>query len=268
MTVAFIGHRRIPKDESFAELIRDCIEYLIVNEKADKFIFGDMTGRFNNLCCKIVHELKEKYPQIERIDICVSSYYIGNDFGGKIDAVIEPSSVAKATTLKLIKRNEAMIDMCDLFMLYGTRPPAFSGFGTSIALQYALLHKKPVLNIASILSEEKEYINIEAVKKIMTSKNLSVENVCSLLPEFAEQFEQCYSGKSQCDKNVRFLFSLAKALDVSVGKILLQSKPAKRPPKVTAEQLKEFKKELYERNIQIRKEIEELIEKRKNTPEK
>ena len=44
----------------------ESIENLIVNENVDTFLFGSKS-QFDDLCHKVVTELKEKYPHIKRI---------------------------------------------------------------------------------------------------------------------------------------------------------------------------------------------------------
>ena len=62
----FFGHRRIDETEELKNRLCGIVENLIVNEKVDTFFFGSKS-QFDDLCHKIVTELKEKYPHIKRI---------------------------------------------------------------------------------------------------------------------------------------------------------------------------------------------------------
>ena len=65
-TTCFFGHRKIDETEELKNNLRGIIENLIVNEKVDTFFFGSKS-QFDDLCHKIVTELKEKYPHLKRI---------------------------------------------------------------------------------------------------------------------------------------------------------------------------------------------------------
>ena len=65
-TCCFFGHRKIDETEELKNNLRGIIEKLIVNEKVDTFFFGSKS-QFDDLCHKIVTELKEKYPHLKRI---------------------------------------------------------------------------------------------------------------------------------------------------------------------------------------------------------
>ena len=62
----FFGHRKIDETAELKDKLCGIIENLIVNEKVDTFFFGSKS-QFDDLCHKVVTELKEKYPHIKRI---------------------------------------------------------------------------------------------------------------------------------------------------------------------------------------------------------
>ena len=64
-TCCFFGHRKIDETEELKNKLSEIIENLIVNENVDTFLFGSKS-QFDDLCHKIVTELKEKYPHIRR----------------------------------------------------------------------------------------------------------------------------------------------------------------------------------------------------------
>ena len=65
-TCSFFGHREIEVTEELTEKLRNKIEDLILNESYTNFMFGGF-GMFDDLCHKVVSELKEKYNFIKRI---------------------------------------------------------------------------------------------------------------------------------------------------------------------------------------------------------
>lgn len=60
-TAIFIGHSECP--ELSPERVKTGIRKLI-ESGVDRFLCGGI-GRFDNLCARIVHELKKEYPQIK-----------------------------------------------------------------------------------------------------------------------------------------------------------------------------------------------------------
>lgn len=65
-TCCFIGHRKINLDINSKNRLVKIIEDLIVNKNVINFLFGSRS-EFNDICYKIVSELKEKYMNIVRI---------------------------------------------------------------------------------------------------------------------------------------------------------------------------------------------------------
>ena len=63
----FIGHRKIKITEELKAKVKEVIEDLIVNHNMLIFLFGSRSD-FDCLCHLVVTELKEKYPNIKRID--------------------------------------------------------------------------------------------------------------------------------------------------------------------------------------------------------
>lgn len=63
----FIGHRKIKITEELKAKVKEVIEDLIVNHNVLIFLFGSRSD-FDCLCHLVVTELKEKYPNIKRID--------------------------------------------------------------------------------------------------------------------------------------------------------------------------------------------------------
>ena len=63
---SFFGHRDTLQTDELKQKVRETVERLIVKEGVDTFLFGSRS-KFDELCHIVVTELKEKYPQIQRI---------------------------------------------------------------------------------------------------------------------------------------------------------------------------------------------------------
>ena len=63
---SFFGHRDTPQTNELKAKVRETVERLIVEEGVDTFLFGSRS-KFDELCHIVVTELKEKYPNIQRI---------------------------------------------------------------------------------------------------------------------------------------------------------------------------------------------------------
>ena len=79
MIVAFIGHRYTDITPQLKTRLLETIESLIVNEKADTFLFGSKS-EFNDICYETVTQLKNKYPHIKRIYVRGEYEYIHDDY--------------------------------------------------------------------------------------------------------------------------------------------------------------------------------------------
>ena len=132
---AFIGHRKIEITEELVLKLTTIIEDLIVRKNVRQFLFGSKS-EFNDLCYKVVTELKEKYPYIERImytcsnEVCALGYdrekwekLCTQVKGQKIDVQYydkECEFKNKYTSGKgsYVERNFSMIDDSDYCIFY------------------------------------------------------------------------------------------------------------------------------------------------------
>ena len=153
MQVAFIGHRKIEESGGLRQKIADIITALIEKAKADTFQFGSKS-EFNDLCYEVVSELREKYPHIRRTEVRSANEYLPQMY---IDITLKyyeetvfPESVSGAGHCSYIKRNQAMIDMCDILVTYFDKDyqlPAGKTSGTREAVEYALKKNKRIINL-------------------------------------------------------------------------------------------------------------------------
>lgn len=65
-TCSFFGHSELEITNKLYILVKNEIENLIQNQNYSIFLFGGFS-KFDDLCYKIVTELKTKYPHIQRI---------------------------------------------------------------------------------------------------------------------------------------------------------------------------------------------------------
>lgn len=153
MKVAFIGHRKIDNRGVLKQKLTDIVTSLIEKEKVDTFLFGSKSA-FNDLCYEAVTNLKKVYPHIKRVEIRAANKYLPQTY---IDIALNyyedtvfPESVSGAGYRSYIKRNLAMIDMCDVLIIYcnmNYKPPASTNSGTILAFEYAHKKNKRVINL-------------------------------------------------------------------------------------------------------------------------
>ena len=120
MRVSFIGHRKIENAEGVRQRVMDTVTELI-NEGADTFLFGSRS-MFDEICYEVLTEIQKTYPQIRRVEVRASNEYLHQMY---IDITLKyyeetifPQSVSGAGYRSYIKRNEAMVDMCDVLVVY------------------------------------------------------------------------------------------------------------------------------------------------------
>ena len=152
LTCAFIGHRRIEKTEALKRKLTDVVITLI-DEGADTFLFGSRS-RFNELCYDIVTELQQTYPHIRRVEVRSLNEHLPQMY---IDITLKyyeetifPERVHNAGYRAYIKRNQAMIDMCDVLVVYcdmNYKPPTKTNSGTILAVEYARKKNKRIINL-------------------------------------------------------------------------------------------------------------------------
>lgn len=154
MKVAFIGHRKIA-DNSLGERLTETILNLIVKQNADTFIFGSKS-QFDSLSYSVVSELKKAYPHICRIYVRADYEEVEGRYEKYLLSLYEktcfPREVKGAGLASYIRRNFAMIDMCDLLVTYYDKnySPEVrrrTNSGTRLAVGYAEKTGKPVLNL-------------------------------------------------------------------------------------------------------------------------
>ncbi len=153
MIVAFIGHRTINCTEVLRDKLKRIIENLIVNENADTFLFGSKS-EFNTLCYDVVTELQGKYNAIRRVYVRAEYEFISEEYKNYLLCLYEftyfPKVVQEAGVLSYVKRNQAMIDKCDVVVAYYDdqyMPPTKTKSGTQMAVIHAIQNHKRLINL-------------------------------------------------------------------------------------------------------------------------
>ncbi len=163
-TCCFIGHRKISITDRLKNDLFDIIKALIVNNVINHFLFGSKS-EFNDLCLKVVSELKELYPSINRIYVRAEYPYINDDYEKYLlenyEKTYYPEHIKGAGRAVYVERNFEMIKQSDYCIFYYDKnycPPKrkTSVFligdyqpksGTEMAYKYALKNCKHVINV-------------------------------------------------------------------------------------------------------------------------
>ena len=174
----FIGHRKIIETQELKQRLQKTIENLIKENNVKTFIFGSRS-EFDFLCHKIVSNLTNIYPTIERVVYtCKSELAVLKEDKAELEQIFsnvfkqninlceyekEVEHKTKFTSGKAsyIERNKAMIDDSDFCIFYydeiykpqkrkHKKSDAFEyqpNSGTSLSFKYAKQKKKNIINI-------------------------------------------------------------------------------------------------------------------------
>lgn len=150
----FIGHRKIKKSIETEHIYKE-VKNLIDKKDVDTFLFGSRS-EFNDLCYRIVTNLKEKYQQIKRIYVRGEFQYISDDYkntfftNGFEDSFL-PECCRVGSRASYIERNKYMIDKSDYCVFYYDKSYSSVGnsnkSGTKIAFDYAVKQNKFIINM-------------------------------------------------------------------------------------------------------------------------
>lgn len=154
LKIAFIGHRKVTQKNELKKKLKKVIYTLINEEDAEIFLFGGK-GQFDEVSLAAVTELKQKYfPLIERIYVRAIYEQITDDYKSFLllfyDKTFYPKEVKGARYFSYVKRNEVMIDMCDILITYYDKNyPSLTGLksGTKVAVEYAIKKHKRIINL-------------------------------------------------------------------------------------------------------------------------
>lgn len=142
MVACFIGHRTITVTNELCERIKSTVLDLIDNQGVDTFLFGSRS-QFDELCLKIVTEIKEIRPHIRRIYVRAEYPYISADYEKYLltfyDETYIPESIIHAGKAIYIERNRHMIDSSNICIFYCDTNSIHDQYymGTRLAYRYA-----------------------------------------------------------------------------------------------------------------------------------
>lgn len=141
MTVAVIGYYKINKTQELVDKLTKTLVDLIENEGADTFLFGGRS-QFDDLCYKLVTELRYKYPHIQRLFANEDYPKVYDKYYKKILARYEDTfyPLKACGGLRNIERNEVMVEMCDVVLVYiesYNKSPQERKSAAEIAAEYA-----------------------------------------------------------------------------------------------------------------------------------
>ena len=142
-TCCFFGHRKIDFTDELINRLKDIIEDLIIDKKIDTFLFGSKSA-FDELCLKIVTELKNKYSYIKRIYVRAEFPYIDEKYESylmtKYDETYYPERLLNAGRAVYVERNYEMVDNSNYCVCYYDEAykPSNRNSGTKIAYDYAV----------------------------------------------------------------------------------------------------------------------------------
>lgn len=163
----FFGHRKIKETAELKDRICKTIEDLILNHKVYIFLFGSKS-QFDDLCHKVVTELKEKYSHIQRIYVRAAFPYINEDYEKYLLQSYEktycPVGIEKAGKAAYVERNCEMINKSCFCVIYCDEkymPPRRKHSrrdltdyqpksGTKIAYEYAIKRGNKVINVLTV----------------------------------------------------------------------------------------------------------------------
>lgn len=156
MIVAFIGQRKINYPEALKERLKKIVENLIINENVDTFLFGSKS-EFDTLCYEVVTELQAMHSSIRRVYVRAEREFISEEYRKYLLILYEftyfPKAVQGAGALSYVKRNQAMIDKCDIVVAYYDDqyiPSTKTKSGTKMAVVYAIKNHKRLINLLQV----------------------------------------------------------------------------------------------------------------------
>ena len=162
----FIGHRKIDNIDKVETKTKEIVLDLILNKNVKIFLFGSKS-EFDDLCLKILSQLKEKFVDLKRIGYTCKSEGIvletekekfetlySKIFKSEtelycVDEEFEHSTKYVSGKASYIERNQEMINDSDYCVFYYDKNylPPKNKSGTKIAYDYAIKKKKQIINV-------------------------------------------------------------------------------------------------------------------------
>lgn len=150
----FAGHSEIYDTDAVSAVLKDKIEYLILNENVKEFWAGNY-GQFDMLAAKSVRELKNKYKDIKLVLVIpyltkeINEYK--EQYYAKYDEIVMADiPLSSPKNLKIIKCNEYMVRESEFMICY----VKYSWGGASKTLNYAKKMKLKIININNVIENK------------------------------------------------------------------------------------------------------------------
>ena len=165
----FFGHRKIEKTSYLKTTLYNTVRELITSG-ITTFYFGSKS-QFDDLCYDIVSELKEEFPNIQRIYVRAQNPYLSEHYYEFLLKSYEdtyyPLEILNSGKAAYVERNFEMIDKCSFCVIYydekympnrrkiskrdilDYQPKS----GTRIAYDYANKQGKNIINIYEDITE-------------------------------------------------------------------------------------------------------------------
>ncbi len=163
-TCSFFGHRNTKETPELSSELRKVVIQLIEEKGVTTFLFGS-ASKFDELCLKIVTEIKKEYPEIQRVYVRSAFPNISERYKDYLlesyDDTLMPSRVENAGKASYVERNEEMINASEYCVFYYNeeyKPPmrkqskrSITSYqpnsGTKLAYDYAKQKKKEIINL-------------------------------------------------------------------------------------------------------------------------
>ncbi|MBQ7096835.1 MAG: DUF1273 family protein, partial [Clostridia bacterium] len=120
-TCCFFGHRKTNKTPELVERLTTTIKELIEKSEINTFLFGSKS-EFDDLCHKVVTELKEKYPHIKRVYVRSAYQHIPDWYEDSLlkhyEGTYFPEHMENAGRASYVERNQEMIDKSNFCVVY------------------------------------------------------------------------------------------------------------------------------------------------------
>lgn len=143
--------------------VKKILESLISEKSVNVFYFGSKS-EFDDLCYKVVTDLKEKYPHIKRVYVRAAYKDISDSYKNYLMESFEdtyyPEPIENSGRAVYVEINYEMINKSDYCVVYydeNYEPPKRCNkrnlpysqpkSGTKLAYDYALKRKKEILNV-------------------------------------------------------------------------------------------------------------------------
>lgn len=152
MIITFCGHAEYLFGDEEKEELKVILIAEIRKKPACKFYLGGY-GDFDELCLRILRDLKKDFPNIELFFITPyldKSYSKLESAKKDYDGIIFPPIENVPRKFAIIRRNEWMVNSASLLIAY----VKYSWGGAAKTLEYAKRRKTPIINFADRKDEK------------------------------------------------------------------------------------------------------------------